>query len=97
MQCLKTARLFIGVCATLGGCYAWDEYVMHNPQTGEDIVCAGGKYYFEEGAPEMELAGACIRACAKQGFELTKGPRYDKPRGSPPKDLASAVPLRCRT
>jgi len=93
-------------CALLTACSHRDEFPMHNPQTGEDVVCHSGAYVLEEGTWHMAIALACIHSCERYGFRRFTGhPHTDIPRPAPPRDylepgmtesdLLSEIPERC--
>jgi hypothetical protein len=70
---------------------------MHNPTTGEDATCFTGKYYFDEGMPEVNVARSCVRACEKHGFQVIKDnpQKYVPYPGPVGDDLHPYVPPQC--
>ena len=87
----------MGLSGILAGCYYVAPLPMHNPSTGEDIVCHGGHYNVGKDEARDTLAGtACVHACERYGFFLVGhpevGPIHPAP---PPDDLKYDIPDRC--
>ncbi len=91
---LKTV-LIAFLCAS--GCGARDEFPMHNPTTGQDIVCRSGRYWFDEGLPQARIGAECIHACERYGFKRQTGNPYAdaaQPR-QPDDDVRPEIPAVC--
>jgi len=93
-------------CALLTACYARIEIPMHNPQTGEDLVCHSDKYYFEQGGAQEVIALGCVHACERYGFRRFTGhadidapmplaPRAFPENGVTEERMKSEIPKRC--
>ena len=82
----------------ISGCGTRDEFPMHNPATGQDVVCHSGRYGFEEGLPQMRIAIQCIQACKQYGYRRTTGNPYaDAPNpNAPDSDVRQEIPPQCQ-
>ena len=87
----------MALCGMLGGCYYVDPLPMHNPETGEDIVCHGGKYNVGKDEERDARAGeACVHACERYGFRLVGHPEIGPLNPVPPPEgLKYDIPNRC--
>ena len=71
---------------------------MRNAETGQEVVCYSGRYWFDEGVPQLRIAEQCMRACARYGFErVTDHPYVPKkyPPLAPDEDVKPFIPDAC--
>ena len=82
---------------SLSGCESRDYFPMHNPLTGQDVVCRSGPYFIEESSAAADIFGACISACEVHGFRQTKYNQDadEPPAVHPPERLKSEIPKVC--
>ncbi len=75
-----------------------DNFPMRNPITNEAVNCESGPYWFDEGAPQLEIAQACIHACELHGYRRYTGNLHtDKPRPQVAnKYMQFKIPAQCR-
>lgn len=81
----------------LSGCATQDRFPMKDEKTGRQVVCKSGKYWMEEGMPQMRIALECIHACERYGFRLFTGnPNTDRPDPrAPEEDVTPQIPMEC--
>jgi hypothetical protein len=81
----------------LAGCTVQSYFPMRNPETGAEVMCRSGKFWIEEGAPQMRIAIQCFHACEMHGFRRHTGNPYsDTPHPkAPDEDVKPYIPAPC--
>jgi len=81
----------------LSACVRPDDLQMRNPDTGDEITCESGGYWFEQEVPDSEIASQCVQACARYGYKLmtNEGVSLDTPPHAPDEDVKEFIPSQC--
>ena len=94
---LLTPLLCVPLLGTLTGCHNQDHFAMQNRETGQQVVCHSGEYWFAEGLPQIRIAEQCLQACARYGFKLQTVNPYaaDITPKAPDEDVKKDIPSAC--
>jgi len=93
---LSTLSLML-LAALLPSCAVRDEFPMMDPQTGRQVTCRSGPYWYDEGLPQVRIALQCIHACERYGFLVVPPTRYREPPlpQAPDADVKPHIPKEC--